>query len=377
VIGGRGLVGVVLLSLAAGLVGAGGAQAVTLRPGDLLVSFSEPPASVVRFDPRTGAAATIASGDHIKDPWQLAITPAGRVLVADFVDQSIVSIAPRMGAQTVVSTTPGFRPLGLAIAPGGKLVATDYNSGEILSIAPRTGTQTPISTGGMLDNPSELSVGRSGRIFVADEGANAGVYAINPGTGAQTPLVTAAANPTLELPHGLEPTARGRLLIADNDAFADDLGGIFSLPPTAGALATISSGQLFEDPYSVARSFRGPLFVADFSAGVDGSLFRVNPATGSQTLLAEAAPAFAFPGAVEVVPPRCVGRFATIVGGPKGDVLKGTRFPDVIAGAGGADRISGRGGKDRICGGKGRDRLRGGAGRDRLRGGPGRDFTRQ
>jgi uncharacterized delta-60 repeat protein len=70
---------------------------------------------------------------------------------------------------------------------------------------------------------------------------------------------------------------------------------------------------------------------------------------------------------------RCHGLRATIMGGPKADVLRGTRRRDVIVGGGGADRISGLGGNDVVCGGSGRDRISGGRGNDRLEGGAGRD----
>jgi DNA-binding beta-propeller fold protein YncE len=366
-------------SLALALMVPPAAQAVKLHPGDVLTTFSEPPQTIARINPRTGGLTQITSGDRLKDPWQLVVTPTGRILVADYSDHSILSVDPGTGAQALVSSAPGFAPVGLARAASGKLIASDYTGGAILSIDPGTGAQTPISTGGLLQSPSQLAVAPSGRIFVADEGNNhEGIYAINPGNGAQTALVTAAANPQLASPYAVALTAGGRLLFADYDAFPPaDTGGIFSLGPSGGSPQTVSSGQLFEDPIGVARSFQGPLFVADSHAGGSGAVIKVNPTSGDQTTLAFAAPALDFPGAVAVVPPRCFGGFATIVGSPKKDKLMGTRFADVIAGAGGNDRIRGLGGKDRICGGKGKDTLIGGKGRDKLLGGPGKDTTRQ
>jgi hypothetical protein len=71
--------------------------------------------------------------------------------------------------------------------------------------------------------------------------------------------------------------------------------------------------------------------------------------------------------------PGCQGRPATIVGGPRADVLRGTPGPDVIVGGGGADRILGLGGADWICGDSGNDVLLGGSGADFLFGGGGKD----
>jgi Ca2+-binding RTX toxin-like protein len=70
---------------------------------------------------------------------------------------------------------------------------------------------------------------------------------------------------------------------------------------------------------------------------------------------------------------KCAGGFATIVGTPGDDVLRGTKFQDWIVGLGGNDILIGKGGEDSLCGGSGDDVLRGKAGPDRLRGGDGDD----
>lgn len=69
------------------------------------------------------------------------------------------------------------------------------------------------------------------------------------------------------------------------------------------------------------------------------------------------------------IPPKCLGREATLVGTNGNDVLLGTAGDDVIVGRGGADRIEGRGGRDLLCGGRGADRVLGGRGEDGLAGG--------
>jgi hypothetical protein len=202
------------------------------------------------------------------------------------------------------------------------------------------------------------------------------LFSIALSTGAQSTILSGG---DLIAPYGVALTAQGRVLLADYNALPPgELGAIFLFPRTGGRLEIVANGGLFQDPIAVARSFRGPIIVAEQdNPGDNGQVISVNPRTHAQRTLALAGATFQSPGGVAVVPPRCFGRFATIVGSPGADRLKGTRFPDVIAGAGGRDRLSGLGGRDRICGGKGRDRLSGGAGRDRLKGGPGRDSTRQ
>jgi hypothetical protein len=353
---------------------------VRIRPGDVIASFNAPPDSIAKISPRTGAIDVISTGGNLMDPWQVAVTPRGRILVADFVDHSILSIDPRTGGQTVVSTGGGFQPVGVARTASGRLIVSDHGGGEIFRVDPSTGARTLISSGGSLDDPAGLAVAPGGRIFVADEGSNAGVYAVNPRTGVQTGFAVSGAGSPITDPYAVALMPTGRVLFADYAAFEPpDQGAILSVGRPGGPLRTVSSGQLFGDPIGLARSFRGPLFVAEQDdPDGHGAILRVNPRTGAQRTVALADSAdLEAPGAVAVVPPRCFGRFATIVGGPKADRLKGTRFPDVIAGAGGNDRIRGLRGADRICGGKGRDRLFGGGGRDRLKGGPGRDLTRR
>jgi Ca2+-binding RTX toxin-like protein len=63
---------------------------------------------------------------------------------------------------------------------------------------------------------------------------------------------------------------------------------------------------------------------------------------------------------------RCDGHVATIVGTPRGDVLRGTPGNDVIAGLGGYDVIHAGAGHDIVCGGQGADTIFGEQGPDRL-----------
>ena len=357
------------------------ADAVTLKPGDLVVSFSEPPVTIAKVKPRTGALTPIASGDHLKAPWQLAVSPNGQIVVADYQDKSILSIDPVTGVQTVVSSAATFKPVGLAWAAGGKLIVSDYDAGAILSVDPRTGARSTVASDPSLVQAAELAVTPNGRVFVATENNTfGGAYAIAPRTHAVRALATAAAT-DMDRPYGLALSATGKVLVADYSAVPpDEFGAVFSIPPSGGTPRLFSSGQLFGGgPIGIARSFQGPLYVADTSSpDGDGSVISVNPRSGHQRRVAMAsASGLSFPDGVAVVPPRCFGKFATIVGSPRSEKLKGTRFADVIAGVAGDDRIIGGGGRDRICGGKGKDKLIGGKGRDKLLGGPGRDTTRQ
>jgi hypothetical protein len=85
-----------------------------------------------------------------------------------------------------------------------------------------------------------------------------------------------------------------------------------------------------------------------------------------------------FPGAFvppadAVAPASCRGHVATVVGGPRPDVLFGTPHRDVIVGKAGDDVLIALGGSDLVCGRRGLDTINGGWGFDVGLGGKGDD----
>jgi Ca2+-binding RTX toxin-like protein len=101
-----------------------------------------------------------------------------------------------------------------------------------------------------------------------------------------------------------------------------------------------------------------------------------DPNVGDTVSLPVPAPGNDLNESANLVPPRCQGQDATIVGTGRGDKLRGTKGDDVIAAGGGDDRVVGLGGDDLVCGGAGADVIRGKGGKDELRGGRGKDELR-
>lgn len=91
-------------------------------------------------------------------------------------------------------------------------------------------------------------------------------------------------------------------------------------------------------------------------------------------IAALAAPALA--QQLPLLPPKCFGDDATIVGTEGRDVIDGTAGDDVIVALDGDDKVHGRGGADTICGGNGADTITGGPGRDAVAVGRGADDVR-
>jgi len=72
----------------------------------------------------------------------------------------------------------------------------------------------------------------------------------------------------------------------------------------------------------------------------------------------------------------CLGRPASIIGGPTASSIVGTEFDDVILGGAGNDTIDARGGNDVVCAGGGADDITGGPGEDQVHGEGGDDLIR-
>ena len=149
----------------------------------------------------------------------------------------------------------------------------------------------------------------TGRIYVADSSAGPGssgvIFGIDPG-GAPVPLFS---GPPLSGPYSIAVGPDGILYIADFSTGAN--GAIFRLDPASGVLSTVEEGPPFDAPTGVAIAPNGDLF----ALGSDGTfpLHRVDPATGARSLVVEGPP-FVFPERLVIEPPRCKGKLATIVG---------------------------------------------------------------
>ncbi len=378
-------------------------------------------------------AVNQGSSEFFRDPWALTMTPDGRLLVTETTlggvasDRGVISIDPATGKQTVLSsnsqainsTSDYFAfPTGIVRLPSGELAIADGsaftgNVGGVIGVDPRTGKQSVISnneqavnagTTDFYTSPYGLGTDGRGALYVADAaafGANkGGIIGVDPATGKQSELSSndQAVNASSQLFNDPSDVKfrKGTLFVSDGSSGNPGNAAVIAVNPATGAQHLVAGNDqpvnlanpLFEDNYGIAVEPGGRVLVTNESGlatGDTGGVIAVDRLTGKGTLLSSndqpvnsgTSEFFDYPDGILVVPPKCAGQYATIVGTPGKDTLKGTKFADVIAGLGANDRISGLAGKDRLCGGKGRDRIRGGAGRDKIRGGPGRDRVRQ
>ncbi len=387
---------------------AAGAQ---LQAGDIVVA--DPNAfggngGLIDVNPDSGAQTpisneTISAENLFRDPSGVALDSDGSLIVADpnafGGSGGLIRVDPDTGQQTPLSnntlSSPGFfeDPLGLAVAHSGKLLVTDPNadggSGAVISVDAGSGEQSrvsdnAISSANLFSNPSGIAIERTGTILVADPdspppASGGAIVAVDPESGEQKAVTSNATSQSdlFSQPLGVAVETPGTLLVA-NTAPDPSADGVILVNRSSGQQYGLSTGGGFAAPDAIAIDLDGRALVADSEAFAGGGgVIRVDPSTGIQSAVtgdpASPTALLVDPRGLIVVPPTCLGRYATIVGTESADALTGTEGADVIAARGGDDIVDGKGGPDLICGEGGRDRLVGRDGKDRFLGGFGSD----
>lgn len=362
-----GVLGVAYRRLITGLLGAVALALAVSSPagakeGDIIVGDSSD-SVVYRLDPGSGDADVLSDSALFVAPNDSVFSPKGRLYVTDYEafggPGGVLSVNPRNGKTVeVAGGAPFEQPDGIAIAPGGDLYVTDLDAegGALFRVEMPSGEVELVSSvnanGAALEDPVGVVVPPDGKPIVATFVQT--IVRVDPQTGEQDPIAT-------EL-DGLTAGA-GLARAADGTLFTTGTAGIEAVDPKSGEVSPV--GPLATNGYGIAMDLNGHVL-----AGNSGTLYDFNPKNGSVDPISSA---FNFVEGLEVEPPSCAGRLATIVGSPRPDVLRGSKSADVIAGLGGGDKIRGLDAADRICGGSGRDDIEGGDGGDRISGGGGRD----
>jgi streptogramin lyase len=300
----------------------------TLETGDIVAAENENGAIIV-VDPVTGAQGVLASGDSLSRPRDLVIEPDGNLVVLTQ-SSGLVRVDAWTGAQTPLTsgasfTTGPLGPTGAAIEPNGSILVADGTAGlkridpttgavtvlssggnlhlavsvtvasngdiylgdasafgggssRVMKIDPVTGNQTDVSVGGHIALPIGITIGDSGKIFVTDATSFAGapqdyLYSIDPSTGVQTVIPT---SDSLHLPTGLDTDGDGKLIVANNSSKK-----IFRIDPANGAVAVVSAGGLFKQPFGITIVRPMPKLTASRSAFDFGAVAVGSSATDS------------------------------------------------------------------------------------------------
>lgn len=141
--------------------------------GDILVADEDAfggTGGIIRVHPVTGARTALsangapAGGPSFEEPVGIAVTAGGALLVTDedaFADAhgGVIRVDPLTGARTTVSANgapaagPSFgQPYGIAMSPNGSVLVVDFEafdgSGGVIRVDPGTGARTRVSTNG-------------------------------------------------------------------------------------------------------------------------------------------------------------------------------------------------------------------------------------
>jgi Ca2+-binding RTX toxin-like protein len=259
------------------------------------------------------------------NPVAVAVGTGGEVLVADLdagtdARGALFKVNPGTGNRTILSDfgnsakgTLGEDPVNLALGPAGEIIVVDLDagasfSGALVSVNPVDGSRKLISDFGDAAQgplgvfPLGAAFDASNQLFVtvlsAGPDGSGALFSVDAEHGTRT-LVSdfgnATQGPLGEIPYGVTMAPTGEILVLDEDSGTDFRGGLFRVNPTNGNRTLLSNfnnaaqGPLGEDPVNLALSEAGEILVADFTAGakLQGSLFRVNAATGKRTLVSD------------------------------------------------------------------------------------------
>lgn len=337
------------------------------KPGDIIVGDSND-ASVWRIKPKSGNKQLISDDKRFDNPNDSVFGPDGKIYVADygaFADNGAVfSINPKTRKTRVVSKDPLFRqPDGIAMAPNGDLFVSEIETDDavLLRVELPSGDTSVVSEDPLLaGGPVGVVVPPKGDPIVAESNVPV-VASIDPVTGDATTI--ADGGDGLFGGEGLTRAPDGTLYMASSSQ------GIAAIDPQTGEVETVVNDPVPTDGYGLALDFKGRVLMQAGSS--------VAAVTLSTDAIETYDATFDYPEGLEVEPPICGGKTATIVGTTKKDEIKGSRFADVIATLGGNDVVKGGAGKDVICTGDGRDKINGGTGKDKCKGEAGRDRERK
>jgi RTX calcium-binding nonapeptide repeat (4 copies) len=163
----------------------------------------------------------------------------------------------------------------------GEIFVADPEAGEdgkgaIVRVDRASGAQTIVSSGGQFGNPTGVTVGPAGELFVADAdalGGNGAVFRIDPATGAQQVISSGGA---FVQPTGIAANCC-LIVVADPDTDPSDPsggdGGVIDIDPETGRQSPGPRpvGEALVDPSGVALSASVGLLFTDSNAGKGGS----------------------------------------------------------------------------------------------------------
>jgi sugar lactone lactonase YvrE len=223
-----------------------------------------------------GSADGTGSAARFYNPIGVAVDSAGKLYVADMLNQTIRKVTPAGGVTTLAGKAghPGFvngagtnaefnYPFGVAVDTNGNVYVGDQSNNAIRKVTPAGGV-TNLAEG--FNDPTGVAVDSGGNVYVADSGNNA-IQKVTP-AGEVTTVATG-----FNFPSGVAVDSAGNLYVADtyNDTIrkvtpvgttwvVTTLAGLAGVPGSADGT---NSAARFNQPWAVAVDTNGNVYVGD------------------------------------------------------------------------------------------------------------------
>jgi len=219
-----------------------------------------------------------------EDPSGIAVTPQGRVFLANRLQNRIrlldmttgqVAVVPVSAAKNVAHSNTSnldlFQPAGLAIDESQNLYVADRGNHRVLALAPGAVDFSYIAH--IVDATAVATDDSRGRLYVASPASNrvfiidlasgntnafAGTGAPSNPASAQLAAPISAASAAIASPEGVAVDGVGNVFIADTGANA-----LLRVDAKSGMLARVALASTLNSPAALAMDRRGNLFVAD------------------------------------------------------------------------------------------------------------------
>jgi streptogramin lyase len=175
-----------------------------------------------------------------------------------------------------------------ALGASAKRVYIADNAGRVEKLKPRTGAVKVVSDDPLLGGPGGITVGEGDKLLVSDfDGGSHAILRVNPENGNAR---TVTKSDKLVQPFDLAQTRGGRIYVADAGAGPGGSGAVFKVNPESGNVKAITQGAPLVNAYGLALGGRHKLYVADDQGEDPGVIFKVNTRTGAIREVADGAP---------------------------------------------------------------------------------------
>jgi streptogramin lyase len=277
-----------------------------LAGGDILVADFDT-ASLQRVDPMTGFTTLVYMGQPLSQPWGVALENDGGILVTDYADR-LVRIDAEAGTAEIVSEGGLLRrPRGLALHADGRVLVADDQANGIVAIDPADGSQelfAPGPYGASIDYAVDVLFGGDFDLVFATDSAPGvdRVVTIDPNSGDVLPPLGGEWGDPLGSPWGMAFDLDGSVLVVDSSQ-----DRVVRVSPYNTRIVETYDAWSLQDPRKIAVEESGTWIVSD-SGGIYGTnwgeVYRLDPVSGSQTLLTGA---IDNPNGLAIVPVRACG----------------------------------------------------------------------